>query len=245
MPDNHIDYLEVREYTDDFVTAAKPLIGLSDIVDVAKLCARVSAKADAVDTELEKQGIKRSGVRGDRKDVEAKTEALRKAITKFHSYLNSLDDDVTFDMNAFFQGGNQGMLAALKPADLVQRAGAILRGFEVKANVNLPDAEACKTKLAGARDALSTALGDKGGNVLASIQGTAELMAAREAWLNDYNGGAKRIIWALLAFLGRKNEYRLFFKDLQVNEGGGGTGETPEQEPPPQDTPEANAPQGV
>ena len=37
MADSYIDYFEIREYTDDFVNAAKPLIGLSPIVDVAKL----------------------------------------------------------------------------------------------------------------------------------------------------------------------------------------------------------------
>jgi hypothetical protein len=245
MPDTYIDPLEIREYTDHLAHTAKELIGVSDIVDVGKLCSRISAKADAVDAELAKQGIKRSGVRTDRKDVEAKAEALRKAITKFHSYLNSLEDDVAFDMNAFFQDGNQGMLAALKPADLVQRASAILRGFEATANLNLPDAEARKGKLTAARDALGTALGDKGSHTLSSIKATAELVAARESWLSDYNGGAKRIIHGLLALLGRKDQYRHFFKDLQVNEGGSGTGETPEAEPPPQDSPAAQAPPGA
>jgi hypothetical protein len=242
MPDPYIDHFEIREYTDHLDSTAKPLIGLSDIVDIAKLCARVGEKANAVDTELEKQGIKRGDLRTDRKDVEGKVEALRKAITKFHSYLHSLDDDVAFDMNAFFQGGNQGTLADLKPADVAQRAGAILRGFDAKANLNLPDAEGRKAKLAGARDALSTALGGKGSNTVGSVQATAELVAARDAWLSAYNG-AKRIVMGLLWMHGRKDEYRLYFKDLQVNEGGGGEAGT--DEPPPEDNTELKAPQEV
>jgi hypothetical protein len=242
MPDPYIDYFEVREYTDHLGSTAKPLIGLSDIVDIAKLCAHVGEKADAVDAELAKQGIKRGDVRTDRKDVETTAEALRKATTKFYSYLNSLDDDVVFDMEAFFPGGNQGTLAVLKPADLAQRAGAILRGFDAKGNVKLPDAEARKAKLSGARDALSTALGDKGSNLLSSIQSTAELVAARAAWLTAYTA-AKRITMGLLWMHGRKDEYHRYFKDLQVNEGGGG--ETGTEEQPLEDDTALKAPQGA
>jgi len=60
----------------------------------------------------------------------------------FHD-VRLLDDDQIFDIDAFFQGSNPGVISTLKPADLAQYTGETLRGFS--ADTNLPDAPArCK-----------------------------------------------------------------------------------------------------
>lgn len=219
MADDYIDYFEIREYTDHFLATSSALVGSSKTVDVTEVQKLVSAKADAVDTELAKQGVKRGNVRSDRKEVEEKRAALEKEIRKFYSHLDALDDAETFDREAFFPGGNLGSIAQLKPADLEQRANAILRGFDAQGNASFTGRDDRKTKIAAAQEALNKALGGKGNATLASIKGTAELLAARSEWLNVYTG-VKRIILGLLTILGRKDEHRHFFKDLQVNEGG-------------------------
>ncbi|MBK9260465.1 MAG: hypothetical protein IPM54_11605 [Polyangiaceae bacterium] len=218
MADEHIDYLEVFEYGDHFLVEIDKLDGLTNIVNIAAVKADVASAMTAVATELEKQGIKRSGVRSDRKDVTEKTAALRKNIDKFYHYTSSLDDDEPCDVDAFFPGGNLGAIASLKPADLSQRAGDILRGFAVETNKNLPDAAKWKPRIETAKAELDAAISGKGSSTGQTIQGTAALVAARQAFLTAYNGVAKRAIQAVLIKLGRKDEMRLFFKDLQVNE---------------------------
>ncbi len=57
-----------------------------------------------------------------------------------------------------------------------------------------------------------------------------EELEAMQAFLVAYNGVAKRVIQAVLIKLGRKDELRLFFKDLQVNESSSGAGVNPTTE---------------
>ncbi len=218
MADDNIAYLECLEYGDHFIKEVDELIGKSKLVDVVELKLYVASTITAVATELEKQGIKRSGVRVDRKDVATKTAALRKHIEKFHHYLGSLDDDQGFDLDAFFKNGNLGPISTLKPADLGQYAGDVLRGFAAPANTNLPDAAKWKLRLENAQSTLVNAIADKSASAGNTIQGTAALVAARQAFLVAYNGVAKRLVHAVLIQLDRKDELRLFFKDLQVNE---------------------------
>jgi hypothetical protein len=111
-----------------------------------------------------------------------------------------------------------GNVSQMKPADLAQKAGEILRGFAAPANASLPDGAAWKARIENARAALVAALADKETTSAAAIQATQGLTAAREAFLVAYNGVAKRIVLGLLASLDRKDELPLFFKDLQVNE---------------------------
>ena len=214
MADNYIDYLECLEYGVFFTTEVQKLAGASTLVDIDALSAYVGTAMRSVAAELEKQGVNQSGVRIDRRDVEVKTTAMRKALEKFYHYLGSLDDDL--DIAAFFAGGNLGTLAALKPADVAQRAGEVIRGFS--ANASVPDGARWKTRLEEAQSALVGALSGKGSSTGTSIQGTAALVTARENFLNAYNGVAKKLIGGLLTSLGRKDELRLYFKDLQVNE---------------------------
>jgi hypothetical protein len=216
MADDYIDYLECLEYGEFFTSEVKKLLGKTNLVDIAALGAHVTSAMQSVATELEKQGVNRSGVRIDRKDVEAKTVAMRKALEKFYHHLGSLDDDAGVDIDAFFAGGNLGGLAALKPADVVQRAAEVARGFA--ANTSLPEGAKWKTRLEDAQSALVGALSGKGASTGTSIQGTTALIAARQDFLLAYNGVAKKLIAGVLTSLGRKDELRLYFKDLQVNE---------------------------
>lgn len=218
MPDDRIDYLECLDYGDHFNKEVDELVGKSKLVDVGELKSHVASRMTAVATELEKQGIKRSGVRIDRKDVATKTAALRKDLEKFHHYLGSLDDDQGFDLDAFFKNGNLGSISTLKPADLGQYSGDVLRGFAVEANKNLPDAAKWKLRLETTQSALANAIGDKSASTGKTIQGTVALVEARKAFLVAYNGIAKRLVQAILIQLDRKDELKLFFKDLQVNE---------------------------
>jgi len=164
--------------------------------------------------ELKKQGITRSDVHGGRKDVAALAEGLRKEIKRFHKHLGALDDGVKIDGTAFFAGGKLGKITTLKPADLVAKASKVLDGFDAAANAALPDGAKWKGKLTTARDALGAAVSGKGTAATQSIQRTAALVKAHEAFLATYNGVAKRLVYGLLVHLGRKSEYRLFFKDL-------------------------------
>lgn len=218
MADTYIDYLEAGEYGDHFIEESKKLDGLWPGVDVEAVRAEVGAAVAAVDAELGKVGIKRGSLREDRKGTKEKAAAARKEIERFYNYLGSLDDDVYFDWTAFFPGGNLGALAALKPADVKARLGDIARGFSVAANSALPDKDKWQGKIEKASTDLGTALASKGSATASSIVGTAGLTAARAQFLVTYNGVAKPIIQGLLTKLGRKEEMRLFFKDLQVNE---------------------------
>jgi hypothetical protein len=216
MSDDYFNYLECLEYGEHFTTEVQKLAGTSNLVNVVALAGYVGAAMNTVAAELEKQGIQRSNVRVDRQDVEAKTGAMRKVLEKFHHYLGGLDDDEAGDIAAFFEGGNLGNLSAMKPADVAQHAGTVLRGFA--ANTTVLDGAKWQTRLEDAQTALVAALAGKGSSKGSSIQATAALVAAREGFLVAYNGVAKKVVAGLLTSLGRKGELRLYFKDLQVNE---------------------------
>ncbi len=62
------------------------------------------------------------------------------------------------------------------------------------------------------------AIGDKSASTGKTIQGTVALVDARQDFLVAYNGVAKRLVQAVLIQLDRKDELKLYFKDLQVNE---------------------------
>lgn len=214
--DDYIDYLECLEYGTHFTTEVKKLSGASPLVDMDALASHVGSAMTLVETELQKQGVNRSGVRLDRQDVETKTKAARKTLEKFYHYLGSLDDESGVDIEAFFAKGNLGTLAALKPADVAQRLGEVLRGFVV--NTSVPNGASWKTKLEDAQSGLVAALSGKGSSTGTSIQGTSALVAARESFLVAYNGVAKKLVSGVLTVLGKKDDLRLYFKDMQVNE---------------------------
>lgn len=221
MADNYIDYLECREYGGHFVIKAAALTGQSPLADIPALISLVQSHTAAVSAELDKQGAEKSGTRVNRADVEAKRLALFTVISKFYSYLDSLDESIPFDLNAFFEGGLKGDLGKLKPADLVEKNVRLIAAFAVPPNASIPNADAWKTKLQSAEDQLTAALTGKSSASDGQVRATRELIEARRAFLRVYNQIAKPIVKAVLTSLNREHEMPLFFKDLAVNEEGG------------------------
>lgn len=220
MSDPYIDDFEADEYGSHFVNTAAVLIGASPLVNMQALIDLVSLKTAAVKAELEKAGIKRSALRGGRGDTSAEVKKARAEITKFWNFINSLDEEVPVDREAFFKGAKQGSISKLKAADLLGKINQALQGFAVDVNKNLPGGASWQTKLGAARDALVSALALTGGAHGESRGATAALDRARDEFVEAYNNVAKKLVFGLLASLGRKHEYANFFKDLQVNEGG-------------------------
>ncbi|UQA60154.1 hypothetical protein [Polyangium aurulentum] len=218
MADTHIDYFEVFEYGEHFLYQSTQLVGLSKLVDIAEVQQLVDGTIKSVAAELEKAGVHRSDKRVDRKEAEDKTAHLRKEIERFHKHLGAVEGDAPIDAAAFFPGKKLGPVSAMKPADLAQKAGEILRGFAAPANDSLPDGATWKARIESAQAALVAALAGKETTAAAAIQASQGLAAAREAFLVAYNGVAKRLVLGLLASLDRKDELPIFFKDLQVNE---------------------------
>ena len=215
MADSYIDYDEVSEYGNHFASEAKKLLGASPLVDVAKLVKLVAGDVAAVAAELEKAGAKRGGLRSTAIDVKALSAGTSATVEQFFRYLGSLDEGVV-DVATYFDRGQLGRHANLKPADVRSKAQRALRGFA--ANPKLPGGAAWKKKLTDSEAALGAALDGKGEAASGSITKTADLVAAREKFLVSYNGVAKRLVLGLLTSLGREGEMGLFFKDLLVNE---------------------------
>lgn len=218
MADAYIDFFEVFEYGDHFLQQSKQLVGLSKLVDVTQLQTLVDASMKGVAIELEKAGIRRSDKRHDKKEADDKATTLRKEMERFHKHLGAQEGDAPIDAAAFFPSNKLGNVSQMKPADLAQKAGEILRGFNAPTNASLPDGAIWKGRLENARAALVAALAGKETTSAASIQATQGLTDARAAFLVAYNGVAKRLVLGLLASLDRKDELSLFFKDLQLNE---------------------------
>ncbi|MDI1449603.1 hypothetical protein [Polyangium sp. 6x1] len=228
MVDRHIDDREVSEYGRHFATEAKKLVEASELVDVAKVIARVLGAVEAVETEVAKAKAQRSEVRTERGGTAEAEETARDVVTRFHAYLRSLPKGTSFDFEAFYPGKNLGDVAALKPADLVAKAADVLRGFDVARNAGLDAFAPWKQEIAAAHAALDGALSGKSGAANRSVTATAGLAAARAHFLKTYNQVAKPIVRGVLNELGRGEELRLFFKDLAVQEGrgrGGNAGE--------------------
>lgn len=219
MADRYIDYWEVGEYGAYFVEHAEPLVDASPLVDVEHMRSMVAAAVAKVDSELERAGMQRSELRFGRGDSKTASTAACKVLRRFFHYLHSVDDTVEVDVDEFFAGGKLGELGRLKPADLKTRLDDTLRGFAVARNSALPEGETWKQELTAARDNLNAALASKGSARQQTRQGSRDLIDARLAFLDVYNGVAKPLIRGLLRSLGREHEYKLYFADLQTNEG--------------------------
>jgi hypothetical protein len=219
MADRYIDYLEVGEYGDHFVSESKKLDNLSPFVDVPALRDHVQAAVSAVDAELAKVGVKRGDLRGGRETTTTAAAEGKDLIQRFYYYLLSLPKASGVDVEDFFPGRVLGDVAHAKPADVNGRLGALLKGFDTAANKAAASAfGAWQEDLTAGRDVLTTALAAKGGAQGLAVTSTAALIAARESFLRAYNKVAKKLVGGLLASLGREAEYELFFKDLTVNE---------------------------
>jgi hypothetical protein len=219
MADNYIDYFEVSEYGNHFVSEAKKLSGLSKLVDIDALRARVQSAVDEVNGELQNAGIQRSDLRCGRDTTAQAVPLLRDALERFYHHLLSLPVSAGIDVDAFFPGKTLGNLSRLKPADLAAKADQVLHGFATKSNGGVAGLTKWQSAIEDARSALGRALKGKHSARGASVTATAGLLAARERFVGLYSGVAKPLVRGLLSELGRAKELDLFFVDLQVNEG--------------------------
>lgn len=218
MADRYIDYWEVSEYGHYCAQAVRTLVGASPLVDMEALVRRILAAVEAVEAEVQRAGLHGSSFRLGRGDSGQATKRLRDLLRRFHHHLQTLPPE-EIDLEAFFPGGKLDGVHRLKPADLLSRAEQVLHGFLVPANVDLPGVSTWQPVLQEARDALDAAIHGKQRAQYDSIVATKGMMAARERFLDLYNGVAKPLVRGVLRDLGRANEYRRFFRDLQVNEG--------------------------
>lgn len=218
MADRYIDYDEVSEYGRHFVSEAKKLEGLSDLINVALLAKRVLEAVEAVEGELYKARGERSDLRGERGSTAEAEEEVRDVVGRFYYHLRSLPKSVDFDFEAFFAGKNLGDLTKLKPADLRAKAASVLHGFDVAKNKAIAPFGAWKNDITAAHQTIDDALTGKGGAQTRAFVANASLVSARDRFLKVYNGLAKPLVRAVLTEVDRPDEYRLFFRDLTVNE---------------------------
>jgi hypothetical protein len=217
MADRYIDYWEVSVYGRYCASTVRTLVGASPLVDMEVLAQRILAEVEAVEAEMQRAGFHGSSFRMERGDSGQATKWLRDLLRRFHHHLKTLPPK-ELDFEAFFAGRKLDGVHRLKPEDLVSRAETVLRGFLVPANAELPGASQWQGALQDAHDALDTAIHGTHRARNNSILATTDMVAARERFLELYNGVAKPLVRGVLRDLGRANEYRRFFRDLQVNE---------------------------
>jgi hypothetical protein len=218
VADTHIDYGEVSEYGRYFAAMLETLVGASSLVDAAALRRRVLAEVEAVERERQRARTQQSSARVGRGATGEAVEATGGVLRRFHHHLNTLPPDAAVDRAAFFPRGALGKLSRLKPADLLERAGKVLHGFTVDANAALPDLARWQAEITAAHTRLADALAGKHDAQHGKSLATGALVAARERFLHVYNVIGKRLVYVVLADLGRLDEYPRFFLDLQVNE---------------------------
>lgn len=234
MADKYIDNREVVEYGRHLLRELRNLIGLSNLVDVALLQQLVQAVVDAMVAALATARLQQSGTRTGRTGTSEATADTVDALRRFHYHLKTLPQGTAFDHEAFFVGGTFGRIDRLKPADLLDRAEYTVSGFVAPANVGLPGAGEWLPVIMDARNTLAAAIEGKQDARGNDKDATGSVSEIRNRFLNLYNNVAKRLVWALLAEIGRLDDYRRYFLDLQVNEEGrrpGAEPETPGTEP--------------
>lgn len=219
MADTYIDFYEVGEYGPHFMTTAEALRNASEMVAVDKLIALVKTRVDNVAAELERAGIKRSDLRAGNGGLGETAASARELVARFWNHLLSLDPkEFKHDVAAFFAGERLGALAALKPSDVKAKVGTVLKGFAAPGNASLPLGAQWKAKLEAAHESIGGSEQGQGNALMNKLNSSRELGKARQDFIDAYNGVAKPIIRGLLALLGREDELKNFFKDLQVQE---------------------------
>jgi hypothetical protein len=243
--DPYIDIHETVLYGRYFFQYSEPLIGASQVFNVEALRQLVLAKVHAIETALTVVGTPKSEVRTGRDAVEESNEELLDRLRRFHHFLQSLPASANIDIAAFFADGKLGKISKHKPEDMLSRADAAIRGFATPAGPRVPNGAEWQADILLARTSLEDALRSKlGASNTASTSG-GSLAQAREEFLHVYNKVAKRAIRALLAELGREDEMRLYFRDLQVNENRArpaGPGDEPAGDEPAGDEPSGITP---
>jgi hypothetical protein len=220
VADRYIDNREVVEYGRHFLAEVGKLIGLSVAVDIAALQQLVRVVVEAMEGALPVANQQQSGARTGRTGTSsAKADTVDK-LRRFHYHLKTLPRGTAFDIEAFFIGGTSGGIHRLKPADVLARADHAVSGFSASTNAGLPGTTEWLPVLIDTRNALAAAIEGKRaarGNDKDAVGSVAEI---RERFLNVYNNMAKRLVWAVLAEIGRLDDYTRYFLDLQVNEDG-------------------------
>jgi hypothetical protein len=216
--DRYIDYREVSQYGRYFVDRVVELIGASPLVDVEALRQRVLAAVVAVEVGLLGTDTQKSSLRTERGGTEASAETLGDALRRYYAHLQSLPPQVSYDLTAFFPAGKIGPVGSLKAEDLLSRADDVLRGFMMPANALLPGAATWQTEIVVAHANLAGAIGGKLSAAHGASGATGSLAQARERFLRVYHKVARPLIRGLLAELGREQELRRFFRDMQVQE---------------------------
>lgn len=220
MGDRYIDAREASEYGRYTWARLEALLELSRLVDVAELRQRMMEVVVGVEDEYWSTRTQQSGLRVGRASTTRSADDLTDVLRRFHHYIETLADDVPVDRAAFFPTQSSGKLSKLKPADLLTRADEVLHGFTMPSNASLPGADGWSADITLRRVALAEGLADKHGAGQDNSRAVSALSTARERFLEVYNGMAKRLVYVVLADIGRLAEYRQYFLDLQVNEGG-------------------------
>jgi hypothetical protein len=232
MSDRYIDTREASEYGRYTWSRLESLLDLSRLVNVAELRLLMMEVVEGVENEYRSTRTQQSGLRVGRASTTSSADDLADVLRRFHHFIETLASDIRIDRAAFFPTQSSGKLSKLKPADLLTRADEVLHGFTVPSNALLPGADTWSADVAARRLALADGLGGKYGASHGNSQAVSALSTARERFLAVYNGMAKRLVYVVLADLGRLAEYRQFFLDLQVNEGGRRSTPTPDGEAP-------------
>jgi hypothetical protein len=234
VADRYIDNREVVEYGRHFLREVRRLIGVSAVVDIAALQQIVQAVVDAMEAALAVANRQQSGARAGRTGTSGATAHAIDLMRRFHYHLKTLPQGTAFDFEAFFAGGKLDGIVRLKPADLLARADYTVTGFSAPANAGLPGAGEWLPAILDARNGLAAAIQGKQDTRGDSKDASLSLSEIRDRFLNVYNNMAKRLVWSVLAEVGRMDDYRRYFLDLQVNEDGrrpGAEPETPDVEP--------------
>jgi len=228
VADKYIDNREVVEYGRHFLRELGRLIGLSAVVDITVLQQLVLIVVEAMEAALGVAQTQRSGVRTGLAGASGAAVDTIDALRRFHYHLKALPPGTSFDRNAFFGGLSIDAIARLKHADLLDRATETVRGFSVPANAGLPGAGEWLPVIIDARNSLATAIEGKQASRGDDKDAIGSMSDIRARFLNVYNNMAKRLVWAVLAEVGRLDEYNRYFLDLQVNESGRRPGAEPE-----------------
>jgi hypothetical protein len=216
--DPYIDYHEAVQYGRFFYQNVTPLIGASDVFNVEALRQVVLRAVDAVEAGLTVSDTPKTVVRAGRGTVETFSEEMADRLRRFYYYLLSLPASANVDVAAFFADGKQGKLSQYKAEDMLSRADTALRGFTTPAGATVPNGTAWQADIVVARGSLANALEGKLGAANTASTSVGSLAQARTEFLHVYNRVAKPAIRGLLAQLGREDEFRIYFRDLQVNE---------------------------
>lgn len=233
MPDRHIDYREASEYGRHFIRQAGALAAeAAPLVDIGMLQQIVDVAVRRVEAALGISTSSGSELRGGQEDAAAQTEAVRGVVRRHYHHLQSLPADTGFDLEAFYPGGVLGDISRMKPADVLAHSEQVLRGFNAARNQSLPGAATWRADITAARDALDAALGGKGSSRTGKRTASRELQDARKGFLHVYNHVAKPLIRGVLGHLGRGQDFRQYFLDLQVNEGSSAASPAPADDAP-------------